>query len=109
MSGDVELDPASAARAFGHRYFNLIRRGADGSLKLSADHWRLHHATEDGYRFVAREPEAAPLEVPAADIERVVWDRLPKQQTRSQLRLQMKNGDIWTFSGQVDESALPAR
>ena len=41
-----------------------------------------------------------------ADIARIVWDRLPKQQVRSQLRFFLTNGDVWTFSGQVDESVL---
>ena len=37
----VELDRATAARALGAGWFNLLRRGADGSLVLSADRWRL--------------------------------------------------------------------
>ena len=39
-------------------------------------------------------------------IQRVVWDRLPKQQVRSQIRFHLKSGDVWTFSGQVDESVF---
>jgi hypothetical protein len=109
VSSPLELDPGSAARAFGDAYFNLIRRGADGSLKLSADHWRLHHSTDQAFHFVAREPEAEPLLLPLADVERVLWDRLPRQQARSQIRFRLHNGDVWTFSGSVDESALPER
>ena len=105
-SGGVELDYETAARAFGEAYFNLIRRGADGSLKLSHDHWRLDEATDDAFQFVPREADAPPLELQHADVERIVWDRLPKQQVRSQIRFYLTNGDVWTFSGQVDESAF---
>jgi hypothetical protein len=105
----IEIDQATAARAFGDAYFNLIRRGADGSLILSADHWRLDEATDDAFYFAAREAEAPPLELFKQDVERVVWDRLPKQQVRSQIRFHFGNGDLWTFSGSVDESVLPDR
>ena len=105
-SGGVELDHSTAARAFGDAYFNLIRRGADGSLKLSHDHWRLAEATDEVFRFDPREHDAPPLEVARQDIARVVWDRLPKQQVRSQIRFFLTNGDVWTFSGQVDESIV---
>ena len=98
-----------AARAFGDEYFNLLRRGADGSLTLSTDHWRLDEATDDVFRFSAREDDAPPLEVRVEDVERLVWDRLPKQQVRSQIRFVLANGDLWTFSGNVDESVLPDR
>jgi hypothetical protein len=40
-------------------------------------------------------------------VEKLTWDRLPKQQQRSQIRFYLNNGDLWTFSGSVDESALP--
>jgi hypothetical protein len=109
VTSAIELDLSSAARAFGDAHFNLIRRGADGSLRLSSDHWRLDEITDDGFRFVAREADAPPLDLPSADVERVQWDRLPRQQARSQIRFQLNNGDIWTFSGSVDESALPSR
>jgi hypothetical protein len=104
-SGGIELDQQTAARAFGDAYFNLLRRGADGSLKLSTDHWRLDAATDDAFRFGARE-ETSAIEVRHQQVERVVWDRLPKQQLRSQIRFYLTNGDVWTFSGQVDESAF---
>jgi hypothetical protein len=42
-----------------------------------------------------------------ADLAQVLWDRLPRQQTRSQIRFRFTNGDVWTFSGTVDESRLP--
>jgi hypothetical protein len=104
------LDPDSAAQTFGDNYFNLIRRGADGSLTLSADKWRLDTAksTPAEFHFTAQADDAPDLIVPQQQIERISWDRLPKQQQRSQIRFTMTNGDIWTFSGAVDESALPA-
>lgn len=102
----MEIDPATAARAFGDAYFNLLRRGADGSLRLSSDHWRLDEATDELFRFSARDAEAPPLELRLEEVEQLVWDRLPKQQVRSQIRFVLVNGDLWTFSGRVDESAL---
>jgi hypothetical protein len=101
----MELDQSTAARAFGDAYFNLLRRGADGSLRLSRDHWQLDAATDDAFRFTARE-ETPAIELRWREVKRVVWDRLPKQQLRSQIRFYLANGDVWTFSGQVDESAL---
>jgi hypothetical protein len=100
------LDPSDAARALADGYFNLIRRGADGSLKLSVDHWRLDQFEAGQLRFAAREAEAPPLELALADVAEVVWDRLPKQQRRSQIRFRLVSGDLWTFSGTVDESRL---
>jgi hypothetical protein len=107
LSG-IQIDRATAASAFGDAYFNLLRRGADGSLTLSSDHWRLEDATEDAFRFSAREANAPALEVRVQEIERLVWDRLPQQTVRSQIRFYLSNGDLWTFSGQVDESVIPS-
>jgi hypothetical protein len=104
----MQIDAATAVRAFGDGYFNLLRRGADGSLRLSSDHWRLDEASDEVFRFSAREAEAPVLEVDLADVAQVIWDRLPKQQVRSQIRFVLSNGDLWTFSGTVDESALPS-
>jgi hypothetical protein len=109
MASGLELDRATAARAFGHAYFNLLRRGANGSLTLSHDHWRLDEATDVIFRFHARQPDAPPLELQVDQIARVVWDRLPKQSVRSQIRFHLANGDLWTFSGNVDESSLPGQ
>jgi hypothetical protein len=97
-------------RAFGANYFNLLRRGADGSLVLSADHWRLEvdRTTPDAFHFSAREDGAPDLVVLSEQIEKLTWDRLPKQQQRSQIRFYLNNGDLWSFSGSVDESALPS-
>ncbi|MBV9175051.1 MAG: hypothetical protein JOZ81_33770 [Chloroflexi bacterium] len=104
----IELDPATAARAFGSAYFNLIRRGADGSLTLSQDHWRLSDegARADAFRFVARDEAAPELVVDFADVKRIVWDRLPRQRIRSQIRFHFANADVWTFSGAVDLAAI---
>jgi hypothetical protein len=106
MPSGIEIDLATAARAFGDAYFNLLRRGANGSLTLSSDHWRLEAATAATFHFAAREADAPPLDIRASDVARIIWDRLPKQTTRSQIRFAFTNGDLWTFSGQVDESAL---
>lgn len=107
MRSGIQLDLATAARAFGDAYFNLLRRGADGSLRLSSDHWRLDEVTDELFCFTAREPDAPPLAVRLAEVDQVVWDRLPKQTVRSQIRFVLNNGDLWTFSGIVDESSLP--
>ena len=107
MDSGIAIDWPTAARAFGKAYFNLLRRGAGGSLTLSHDHWRLDAATDAAMRLSAREDDAPPLEIRAADVERVIWDRLPKQTVRSQLRFFLANGDRWTFSGTVDETVLP--
>ena len=107
MDSGIEIEWLTAARAFGEAYFNLIRRGADGSLTLSHDHWRLDAATDATFRFIAREADAPPLDLRAPDVARVIWDRLPKQTVRSQIRFYLSNGDLWTFSGNVDETALP--
>jgi hypothetical protein len=109
MRSGIPLDPATAARAFGDAYFNLLRRGADGSLRLSSDHWHLDELTDEHFRFSAREPDAPPLEVRLTDVDHVVWDRLPRQTVRSQIRFALANGDLWTFSGTVDESVLRDR
>jgi hypothetical protein len=103
----IELDLTTAARAFGSGYFNLLRRGADGSLVLSADHWRLQALTREAFHFAAQDTSAPDLVVRVEQVERLVWDRLPKQQVRSQIRFYLAGGDLWTFSGSVDESALP--
>jgi hypothetical protein len=107
----IELDHDSAARAFGINYFNLLRRGADGSLTLSTDHWRLEvdKTTPEAFHFSAQEEDAPDLVVLVEQVEKLTWDRLPKQHQRSQIRFYFGNGDLWTFSGSVDESALPER
>ena len=106
MSGDRDLDFPAVARAFGEGYFNLIRRGADGSLVLSADRWRLIAFTGTAFEFEAQAPGAPGMRVEGGEVESVTWDQLPRQQVRSQLRFHMRGGDLLTFSGSVDESAI---
>ena len=88
---------------------NLIRRCADGSLRMSADRWRLAEVNSEGVRFrtVAHDQaeDEQVLVLGAAEVRRVTWDRLPKQRTRSQLRFHLCNGDLWTFSGRLEEPA----
>jgi hypothetical protein len=107
MDSGIEIDWLTAARALGEAYFNLIRRGADGSLTLSHDHWRLEKVSDNALRFTAREDDAPPLELSAPGVAGIFWDRLPKQTVRSQIRFYLSNGDLWTFSGKVDETVLP--
>ena len=98
-------------RAFGSAYFNLLRRGADGSLTLSRDHWRLdaERTTTEAFCFEAADAAAADLVIDMKNVDRLVWDRLPRQQVRSQIRFHFANGDVWSFSGAVDESVLDGR
>jgi hypothetical protein len=91
----------------GSSVLNLIRRGADGSLRMSADRWSLAEVRGGTVVFRSRHDDPAEpaqvLEVRLVDVERVTWDRLPKQQVRSQLRFHLKSGDLWTFSGPLTE------
>lgn len=101
-----EIDLATADRSLRQGAFNLIRRGADGSLVMSADRWRLEDRTPTELHFAAQAPmtPSADLLVLALDgVERITWDRLPKQQARSQVRFHLRGGDLWTFSGHIDE------
>ena len=104
----MELTLAAAARALEAGYFNLVKRGADGSLVLSADRWRLAERTEEALRFVGQAADAPALVLAVADVERATWDRLPRQQVRSQVRFHLRGGGLWTFSGAVHEAALTA-
>ncbi len=103
----LSLQSAAAALAVGS--FNLIRRGADGSLVLSMDRWRCVGLVGNALRFDAVDPREGappPLELPVDDVEQATWDRLPRQQTRSQVRFLLRNGELLTFSGPVDELRL---
>jgi hypothetical protein len=89
--------------------FNLIRRGHEGSLVLSMDRWRYVGLIGNALRFEAVDPQGGappPLEVPLDDVEEATWDRLPRQQSRSQVRFRLRGGELLTFSGKVDESRL---
>jgi hypothetical protein len=88
---------------------NLIRRCADGSLRMSVDRWQLSDVGHESVVFRAppqqpEEPEQV-LELARDEVERVTWDRLPKQQARSQIRFHLRNGDLWTFSGSLSDPA----
>jgi hypothetical protein len=101
---DLNLDELHSLA--GDSILNLLRRGADGSLRLSADRWQLAEVSAEAVIFhsvAADQADLQVLAVPLADIARVTWDRLPKQQTRSQLRFHLASGDLWTFSGALAE------
>ena len=46
--------------------------------------------------IAAREADAPRLTVATTEVARVIWDRLPKQTVRSQIRFIFDNGDLWT-------------
>lgn len=101
-----DLDPVAAAAVLNDVVLNLIRRGADGSLVMSTDHWRLAGLADDALTFVAQPPappSTAPMTIALADVERISWDRLARQQARSQVRFRLKSGDLLTFSGRLPE------
>ncbi len=106
---DVTL--ADLRLVLGTSSLNLIRRGADGSLRLSVDRWRFEHVTGDAIVFRALSADVPAshqfLEVPLDAIERITWDRLPRQRVRSQLRFHLRTGDLWTFSGELAEPPTP--
>jgi hypothetical protein len=102
------LDPATVLILLDGVSLNLIRRGADGSLVLSRDHWRLSSLVEDAFTFIAEPPappDHDPLVIALADVESITWDRLAKQEARSQVRFRLKNGDLQTFSGRIPDPA----
>lgn len=100
---DVTLEELQ--RLLDQTRLNLLRRGADGSLRLSADRWHLAEVRSAAVVFhsdhAPDDPERQRLEVAIAEVERITWDRLPRQRTRSQLRFHLANGDLWTFSGEI--------
>jgi hypothetical protein len=102
----IELDASTAADLIrGHR-LNLIRRGADGSLVMSTDGWRLSDLSDEAMTFTAdppAPPDHPPTVILLVEVERITWDRLAKQQTRSQVRFHMRSGDRHTFSGRLPE------
>jgi hypothetical protein len=96
------LTPAEAATLLEGIRLNLIRRGADGSLVMSTDHWLLSSVDDEGFTFAAEPPappETPPTVIRLAEVDRITWDRLTRQQERSQVRFRLKNGDLQTFSG----------
>ena len=104
-----DIDAEAAERILTEQSCNMIRRGGDGSLVLSADRWRLAERGPTAWTFRAEPPapsDLAPLTLDLADVERLAWDRLPKQQTRSQVRFFLRNGDVVTFSGALSEPTI---
>jgi len=105
-----EIDLDTAARALEAGSFNFLRRGADLSLRMSGARWHLAERTADTLTFRPGAPsDASPPEemiLALADVERITWDRLPRQQKRSQVRFHLHSGELWTFSGAVDPSLL---
>ena len=101
-----DLDAASAAAVLAGVSLNLIRRGADGSLVMSTDHWRLTGSDDAAFTFTAEPPApetVEPIVILLADVDRVTWDRLARQRARSQIRFHHKDGGLLTFSGQLPE------
>ena len=107
---DVSLE--ELGHLLGRTRLNLLRRGADGSLRLSADRWRLSEVQPAAVVFHSDhgsdDAERQTLSVPVAELLRVTWDQLPRQRTRSQLRFHLANGDLWTFSGEITAPDAPS-
>jgi hypothetical protein len=106
-----ELALDDLPRILGARPLDLIRRGADGSLRLSTDRWQLLRVGVLAVEFSSIVADSADqvqaLEVPLDNLARVTWDRLPKQRARAQVRFHLRDGDLWTFSGRLDEPSSP--
>jgi hypothetical protein len=101
---DLSLDDLQPIA--GDAAMNLIRRCADGSLRMSSDRWRLAEVSAEVVVFHSVGGDALGRQVhelAVSEIERMTWDRLPKQQSRSQLRFHLCGGDLWTFSGALSE------
>ncbi|MBI2756964.1 MAG: hypothetical protein HYX52_09675 [Chloroflexi bacterium] len=107
MPEGVEITIEAAVRSLGTTYANLIRRGADGSLSLSADRWRIAALDVRAIRFTAQAEEADDLILDREDVLFATWDRLPKQHVRSQVRFYLRSGDLWTLSGAFEEPTFP--
>ena len=105
------LAPNDLEQILGAQPLDLIRRGADGSLRLSTDRWRLDRVGPLAIEFSSILSDPADslqsLEVPLENLEQVTWDRLPKQRARAQVRFHLRDGDLWTFSGRIAEPRSP--
>ena len=104
----TDLDAATAARLLADVSLNLIRRGDDGSLVLSMDRWRLASLVDEILTFAPEPPappDSEPLVIPLSDVASISWDRLKRQQARSQVRIRKTNGDLLTFSGRLPDPA----
>jgi len=105
-----EIDLDTAARALEAGSFNFLRRCEDLSLRMSGTRWHLAERTPEILTFRPGTPSDTPQEaemtLALADVDRITWDRLPRQEKRSQIRFHLRNGELWTFSGTVDPSLL---
>ena len=102
----IELEASRAVDLIRGYRLNLIKRSADGSLVMSTDGWHLTAATDVDLTLTADPPalpDHPPMVIVLADVERSTWDRLKKQQARSQVRFQLRNGDLLTFSGRLPD------
>lgn len=108
---DLSLEAALSLLA--STSFNLLKMTADGALVMSVDRWRLRERRTDAIVLAAEPPAgrakvppspAEPLVIALDQIVRLSWDRLPRQQSRAQVRLHLRNGDRWTFSGHLPEA-----
>ena len=106
---DISLD--EAARALEATDCNFLRRSAELELSMSGAKWRLAERTPEMLTFRAVAPDGALLPdamtLPLGDVERITWDRLPRQESRSQIRFHYHSGELWTFSGHVADALLP--
>ncbi|HLH22273.1 MAG TPA: hypothetical protein VK066_07105 [Chloroflexota bacterium] len=106
---EISLD--EAARALEATDCNFLRRSADLELSMSGAKWRLAARTPEALTFRAVAPDGTLLPdamtLPLADVTRITWDRLPRQQSRSQIRFELTSGALWTFSGHVADDVLP--
>jgi hypothetical protein len=73
---------------------------------MSNDHWQLASADESTITFAAQPPApetVEPVVVTLAEVDRITWDRLVRQKTRSQIRFHRRDGSLLTFSGPIPE------
>ncbi|MBX5491906.1 MAG: hypothetical protein IRZ14_12195 [Chloroflexi bacterium] len=107
-----EIDLDTAARALAASACNFLRRTADLTLSMSNARWRLAARTPEALTFRPVAPSGAflseeeALDLPLAEVARVTWDRLPRQHARSQIRFHFHSGELWIFSGYLEEPSL---
>lgn len=105
-----EINVEVASRALASTGFNFLRRTADLTLSMSGARWQLAARTDDMLCFRPVGPSGALLpdemRLALVEVERITWDRLPRQRTRLQIRFHLRSGERWTFSGRVDEALL---
>lgn len=106
---EITLD--RAARALESTEFNFLRRSPEKTLGMFGGHWRLAEQTPDTLIFRPVAPSGAYLPdeqvLSLSHLERITWERLPRQKSRSQIRFHLPSGEQWIFSGHVDDALLP--